>query len=166
MSQDSIVNPNDAVYADGHLSLDFVNQSVTLDGFRVPLTRKEYQLLAHMAQHAGEIVPRDALLTEVWGYGPDMKTRTIDVHVRAFAGSLATMRTGASRQSLAWGTAFNRATRDIRPKFQLSTRHCRLVTKIPPANTGGSVRINGVGGHSRECTEPSPAAILLDRRQP
>lgn len=82
MSQDSIVNPNDAVYADGHLSLDFVNQSVTLDGFRVPLTRKEYQLLAHMAQHAGEIVPRDALLTEVWGYGPDMKTRTIDVHVR------------------------------------------------------------------------------------
>jgi two-component system phosphate regulon response regulator PhoB len=82
MSQDSIVNPNEAVYADEHLSLDFVNQSVTLDGYKVQLTRKEYRLLAHMAQHAGEIVPRDALLTEVWGYGPDLKTRTIDVHVR------------------------------------------------------------------------------------
>ena len=66
MRQHSIVNPNEAVYADEHLLLDFVSQSVTLDGFRVHLTRKEYQLLAHMVQHAGEILTRSALLRGVW----------------------------------------------------------------------------------------------------
>jgi len=33
-------------------------------------------------QHAAEIVPRHALLLQVWGYGADIRTRTLDVHVR------------------------------------------------------------------------------------
>ena len=82
MKQDSIVNPNEAVYADEHLSLDFVSRSVTLDGHKVHLTRKEHNLLGHMVRHAGEVIPRDALLMEVWSYGPDIRTRTLDVHVR------------------------------------------------------------------------------------
>jgi DNA-binding response OmpR family regulator len=82
MTQDTIVNPNEAICADEHLSLDFVSQSVTLDGHRVRLTRKEYDLLGLMVRHAGEIIPRDELLMEVWSYGPDIRTRTLDVHVR------------------------------------------------------------------------------------
>jgi DNA-binding response OmpR family regulator len=81
MRQLSIVNPNEAVYADEHLSLDFVNQAVTLDRQKMQFTRKEYDLLAFMVRHAGEVIPRDALLMEVWGYGPDIRTRTLDVHV-------------------------------------------------------------------------------------
>ena len=73
---------NQAVYADEHLLLDFVSQSVTLDGDGLRLTKKEYQLLAHIVQHAGEVVTRNTLLMKVWGYGPAMRTRTIDVHVR------------------------------------------------------------------------------------
>src|ERR1017187_3065876 len=30
----------------------------------------------------GEIIPREALLMQVWGYGGEVKTRTLDVHVR------------------------------------------------------------------------------------
>jgi DNA-binding response OmpR family regulator len=82
MRQHSIINPNQAVYADEHLLLDFVSQSATLYGDRLHLTRKEYQLLAHIVQHAGEVLTRDTLLREVWGYGPAMRTRTVDVHVR------------------------------------------------------------------------------------
>jgi DNA-binding response OmpR family regulator len=82
MRQDSTVNPNEAVYADEHLSLDLVSQSVTLDGRKVHLTPKEYDLLSLMVRHAGEIIPRDALLMEVWSYRPDIRTRTLDVHVR------------------------------------------------------------------------------------
>ena len=72
---------NQPVYADVHLLLDFVSQSVTLDGDGLRLTKKEYQLLAHIVQHAGEVVTRDTLLMEVWGYGPATRTRTVDVHV-------------------------------------------------------------------------------------
>ena len=46
------------------------------------LTRKEYELLALLVQHAGEIIPREALLMEIWGYGSEIRTRTLDVHIR------------------------------------------------------------------------------------
>jgi DNA-binding response OmpR family regulator len=69
-------------YGDEHLSVDFQHQTVALDKQRMILTRKEYDLLALMVQHAGQIVPREALLLQVWGYGAEIRTRTLDVHVR------------------------------------------------------------------------------------
>jgi two-component system phosphate regulon response regulator PhoB len=46
------------------------------------LTRKEYELLALLVKHAGEIIPRQALLLRVWSYGAGIRTRTLDVHIR------------------------------------------------------------------------------------
>src|ERR1043166_8002212 len=69
-------------YRDEHLAVDFDHQSAALDTVRMSLTRKEYDLLALLVQHAGEIIPRDALLMQVWGYGAEIRTRTLDVHVR------------------------------------------------------------------------------------
>jgi DNA-binding response OmpR family regulator len=69
-------------YGDEHLSLDFAQQTAILDQQRMALTRKEYDLLSLLVQHAGQIVPREALLMQVWGYGAEIRTRTLDVHVR------------------------------------------------------------------------------------
>lgn len=69
-------------YHDEHLSIDFDQQAAILDNQRMTLTRKEYDLLALLVQHAGEIIPREALLMRVWGYGAEIRTRTLDVHVR------------------------------------------------------------------------------------
>jgi DNA-binding response OmpR family regulator len=69
-------------YCDEHLTIDFDHQSAELDSTRMILTRKEYDLLALLVQHAGQIIPRDALLQRVWGYGAEIRTRTLDVHVR------------------------------------------------------------------------------------
>ena len=69
-------------YRDEHLFLDFSQQAATVDSQRLVLTRKEYDLLALLVQHAGEIIPRDALLYRVWGYSPEIRTRTLDVHIR------------------------------------------------------------------------------------
>ena len=69
-------------YRDEHLSIDFDQQAASLDTERMILTRKEYDLLALLVQHAGEISPREALLMQVWGYGAEIRTRTLDVHVR------------------------------------------------------------------------------------
>jgi two-component system phosphate regulon response regulator PhoB len=69
-------------YRDEHLAMDFNQQAIQLDGERVTLTRKEYELLALLVQHAGEIIPREALLMQVWGYTSAIRTRTLDVHVR------------------------------------------------------------------------------------
>jgi DNA-binding response OmpR family regulator len=69
-------------YRDDHLSIDFDQQFAALDSERMILTRKEYDLLSLLVQHAGEIIPREALLMQVWGYGAEIRTRTLDVHVR------------------------------------------------------------------------------------
>ena len=69
-------------YRDEHLAIDFDQQAAILDNQRMTLTRKEYDLLALLVQHAGEIIPREALMMRVWGYGAEIHTRTLAVHVR------------------------------------------------------------------------------------
>lgn len=69
-------------YQDPHLDLDFVCKQVFLDSRRLVLTRKEYDLLALLVENAGEIIPRQILLMRVWGYSNEIRTRTLDVHVR------------------------------------------------------------------------------------
>ena len=69
-------------YQDPHLEMDFVRKSASLDSHRLILTRKEYELLALLVQNAGEIIPRQVLLMRVWGYSNEIRTRTLDVHVR------------------------------------------------------------------------------------
>lgn len=70
------------VYNDTHLQVDFARASAALDARRMVLTRKEYELLSLLVRNAGEIIPRDALLWRVWGYGAQIRTRTLDVHIR------------------------------------------------------------------------------------
>jgi DNA-binding response OmpR family regulator len=69
-------------YRDDRLELDFQSRSVYLDGAPVRLTPLEFDLLAQLARNAGEIVSRDTLMMQVWGYGPEILTRTMDVHLR------------------------------------------------------------------------------------
>jgi DNA-binding response OmpR family regulator len=68
-------------YANARLKIDFARRTVTLGGEPVKLTRKEYDLLAFLARHPGELVPRATLLRSVWGYGDKIRTRTLDAHV-------------------------------------------------------------------------------------
>jgi DNA-binding response OmpR family regulator len=68
-------------YRDLHLEMDFVSGVVSLDSHPMVLSRKEYQLMAVLVQNAGELVSRDALLLTVWGYGEQIRTRTLDVHI-------------------------------------------------------------------------------------
>jgi DNA-binding response OmpR family regulator len=70
------------LYRDTHLTLDFERQAATLDSEPLPLTRKEYDLLALLVSYAGVIVPRAEVLMRVWGYSTEIRTRTLDVHIR------------------------------------------------------------------------------------
>ena len=50
-------------------------------GREVPLTRKEFDLLRFLGEHPGEVLTRDRLLDEVWGYAQFPTTRTVDTHI-------------------------------------------------------------------------------------
>lgn len=51
----------------GEVTIDLERRLVTRDGQPVRLTPKEYDLLGHLARHAGKLVGHTALLTAVWG---------------------------------------------------------------------------------------------------
>jgi DNA-binding response OmpR family regulator len=50
-------------------------------GREVRLTRKEFDLLRYLIEHPGEVITRDRLLDEVWGYERFPTTRTVDTHI-------------------------------------------------------------------------------------
>ena len=51
------------------------------EGREVRLTRKEFDLLRYLVEHPGEVITRDRLLDEVWGYERFPTTRTVDTHI-------------------------------------------------------------------------------------
>ena len=70
----------DGVLRVGGLAVDPRRREARLDGRRLDLTRREFDLLAFLAQRPGVVVSRKELLTQVWrqSYGDD---QTIDVHL-------------------------------------------------------------------------------------
>jgi DNA-binding response OmpR family regulator len=76
------------LYQNGLLSVDLREQVVLLDGQRLVLRKKEFDLLALLVQNAGQVVPRQFLLSFVWGYNSEVRTRTLDVHVRRLRSKL------------------------------------------------------------------------------
>jgi len=69
-------------YRDARLDLNLHTREVALDRTPIHLTPMEFSLLSTLARNAGEIVSRDTLMLDVWGYGPEIRTRTMDVHLR------------------------------------------------------------------------------------
>jgi DNA-binding response OmpR family regulator len=65
----------------GDLVVDLQGRDVTFAGEPVDLTRKEFDLLAHLVGSPGRVFTRAQLLEAVWGYPEDVDTRTVDVHV-------------------------------------------------------------------------------------
>lgn len=71
----------DVIKCDG-LAIDVVTCEVTVDGTKVDLTFKEYELLKLMARNRGRVFSREALLDKIWGYDYYGGDRTVDVHMR------------------------------------------------------------------------------------
>jgi DNA-binding response OmpR family regulator len=66
----------------GDIRIEPATRTVFRAGAAVALTPKEFDLLLTLARRAGEVVSRYELLREVWGYGSDVMSRTVDTHVR------------------------------------------------------------------------------------
>jgi DNA-binding response OmpR family regulator len=65
----------------GGLRLDPDAHEAMLDGARLDLSRREFELLHYLAEHAGQVVSRRDLLTQVWQLPYGGAEKTVDVHV-------------------------------------------------------------------------------------
>ena len=69
-------------YRVGNLYVNPTRHEVQVDGKDVVLTLKEFELLTLLISRQGIVFTRAQLLDEIWGYGFDGESRTVDVHVR------------------------------------------------------------------------------------
>jgi DNA-binding response OmpR family regulator len=65
----------------GGLSIDLLARTAELDGQPLPLSPKEFDLLAYVAARAGQVVSKRELLAEVWRAPYSAADKTVDVHV-------------------------------------------------------------------------------------
>lgn len=77
-----------AVVSFGDVAVDRGRRIVMRAGETVPLTPREFDLLACLLSHHGRAVSRETLLEEAWGYKHPVPTRTIDTHVASLRAKL------------------------------------------------------------------------------
>lgn len=75
-------------YEYGDLQLDRTKHLVKKGGTSIPLTQKEFELLAELIKHPEEVLTRDALLNAVWGYDYFGQTNVVDVYIRSLRNKL------------------------------------------------------------------------------
>src|SRR5262245_43819427 len=63
------------------IAVDFTKARLVKKGEEITLSERECRLLQHLIESRGEVVTRDELLEEVWGYEAAPMTRTVDVHI-------------------------------------------------------------------------------------
>lgn len=77
----------DRVYLEG-LMVDFTGRVVAVDGKKVELSPKEYELLFYMVNNRNIALTREQLITNVWGYDFYGDDRTLDTHIKLLRRSL------------------------------------------------------------------------------
>ena len=74
----------------GPISIDLAGRTVTRDGEPIALTRTEFDLLAELTRHAGQVLSRDALLDRIWGYDYLGDSRLVDVAIQRLRAKIET----------------------------------------------------------------------------
>jgi DNA-binding response OmpR family regulator len=67
----------------GNVKVNFRKHEVVKKSKQLRLTEREFKLLKYMIEHKGEVITRDMLLDEVWGYESYPTTRTVDNYILA-----------------------------------------------------------------------------------
>jgi DNA-binding response OmpR family regulator len=87
----------------GNITLDPQSRDVTVDGTRVRLRQREFDLLEAFLRHPNVVLDRERLLVLVWGQEYEGDTRTIDVHVAWLREKL---REGDAKIETVWGVGY------------------------------------------------------------
>ena len=74
------------------LEVNFAARTIYIDGERVNLTPKEYDLLFYLIQNRNIALSRDKLLSDIWGYDFFGDDRTIDTHIKNLRNNLGPYR--------------------------------------------------------------------------
>ena len=66
----------------GHVQLDRINRILIIDGEKITLAHKEYELLEYMCLHVNQLLSRQVILDKIWGYDYYGDGRAVDTYVK------------------------------------------------------------------------------------
>ena len=75
-------------FDNGGLVIDLTARTVSIDGEKVSMSPKEYELLFYMVENQNVALTRETLINKVWGYDFYGDARTLDTHVKLLRKSL------------------------------------------------------------------------------
>lgn len=76
------------IYRFNSLEVDMTARIVRIDGKRIEMSPKEYELLFYMIRNKGIALSREKLICDVWGYDYYGDDRTLDTHIKLLRRSL------------------------------------------------------------------------------
>lgn len=77
-----IEEKEECLLCSGKLCIDKKKREVLLEGKKLELALKEFELLSLLVKHPGMVYTREILLEKIWGFDYYGETRTVDVHIR------------------------------------------------------------------------------------
>lgn len=88
------------------LRLDPLARTASLDGRRIDLAPREFELLLCFARHPGRVLSRGALLEQVWGPGHDGYEHTVNTHIHRLRHKLERHPAAPERIRTVWGRGY------------------------------------------------------------
>lgn len=80
-------DPPDELLLDD-VAIDFRGRTITVENRTLQLTRRQYQILALLAEHYGAVCPKDALISRIWGNSWHGADQSLYVHINALRGKI------------------------------------------------------------------------------
>ena len=90
--RESYAGTEHEIFSAEGLCVDFTGRTVSVDGRRIELSPKEYELLFYLVRNRNIALEREKLITEVWGYDYYGDDRTLDTHIKLLRSSLGEYR--------------------------------------------------------------------------
>ena len=92
-----------------NIKIDKNSYTTIIDGKKIYLPKKEFELLFFLMKNSSKVYSRDSLLSNVWGSGVHVVARTVDVHIRKL------------REKI--GQNFIKTINGVGYKFEVSTKN-------------------------------------------
>lgn len=92
--------------SDSGITLDLATQTVKNDGVDVPVTPKEFDLLALLIENKGQVLTKDRLLSKVWGSDSESEPQTLTVHIKWLREKIEDDPSHPTRILTVWGKGY------------------------------------------------------------
>lgn len=67
---------------DGKLTIDYTQRCLYYDGSRIPLVKKEFDIVELLSQHPGQVFDKERIYERIWGYDSEGEASVVAEHIR------------------------------------------------------------------------------------